>query len=208
VVAARWFQPPLILTPVNDFLVGGLSFSLEITPMAQNLDQWTEKDFLRRAYINALDHSDDPSTQNGAVLVPAGSKANLVVYGANRFPTGVAVKPERLADRDTKLSFMVHAERDAIFRAALLGYPTHDATLYVPWFACAGCAQAIIVAGIRRVVGHWPMMCKTPNRWVEAIRNADEMLDEAGVERDYINEPLFDDDPVYQVLFNGEYWIP
>jgi hypothetical protein len=34
------------------------------------------------------------------------------------------------------------------------------------------------------------------------------MLDEAGVERDYINELLFDDDPTYQVLFNGEYWIP
>jgi dCMP deaminase len=49
---------------------------------------------------------------------------------------------------------MEHAERDAIYKAAFVGMQTEGATLYVPWFACADCARAIIAAGITRVVGN------------------------------------------------------
>jgi dCMP deaminase len=171
------------------------------------VDQWTELDFLRKAYINARDFSVDPSTQTGAVLVPK-NRPNLCAFGANRFPPGVKVTEERLKDRDLKLFFIQHAERDCILRAALNGWGTYESTLFAPWFACSDCAKAIIIAGIKRVVGHVSIMEKTPQRWMRTIKEADVMLDEAGIERVYLEGDLFQGDPAYRVLFNGEYWIP
>jgi len=172
------------------------------------MNQWSERDFLRRAYIYARDHSIDPSTQCGAILVPASNGTNLVTFGTNRFPKGVKCTSELLADREKKYFRIEHAERDAIFKAAMQGFPTLDATLYCPWYACSECAKAIIGAGIRRVVGHTTVMEMTPERWMVTIREADKMLDEAGVKRDYLEGDLFDGDPAYRVLFNGELWIP
>ncbi len=172
------------------------------------MDQWSEHDFLRRAYIHARDYSIDPSTQCGAVLVPAGNDTNLVTFGTNRFPQGVKCTPELLADRVQKYFRIEHAERDAILKAARQGFPTDNATLYCPWYACSECAKAIIGAGIRRVVGHTTVMEMTPVRWMATIREADEMLDEAGVKRVYLEGDLFDGDPAYRVLFNGGFWIP
>jgi dCMP deaminase len=172
------------------------------------LSEWTELDFLRKAYINARDFSNDPSTQNGSVLVPAGYQSGQVLFGANRFPDGIKVTSERLANRDTKLAFMQHAERDAIFKAVRNGIPTRDATLYCPWYACIECAKAIIGAGITRVVGHLQALQKTPDRWRENIQVAEKMLDEAGVDRVYHVGDLFDGDPDYRVLFDGKMWVP
>jgi len=172
------------------------------------MDQWSELDFLRRAYIYAKYHSIDPSTQCGAVFVPAEYRSNLVTFGANRFPKGVKVTPELLADRDKKLFRMQHAERAAIYKAALQGFPTIDGTLYAPWFSCSECAKTIIDTGVRRVVGHVSVMKKTPERWIDTICEADEMLDDAGVERVYLEGDLFQGDPAYSVLFDGSYWIP
>jgi deoxycytidylate deaminase len=103
---------------------------------------------------------------------------------------------------------MQHAERAAICKAALNGYSTLNATLYAPWFACNECALDIIDAGIKLVVGHQTIMKMTPERWRVSIEEADEMLDEAGVGRIYLEGDLFGGDPAYSVLFNGELWIP
>jgi dCMP deaminase len=171
------------------------------------MNEWIELDYLRRAYIYARDFSIDPSTQCGAVLVPEG-RPNLATFGANRFPKGVKVTPELLADRNSKLCRIQHAERDAIYKAALNGLTTLDATLYAPWFACNECAKAIIASGIKLVVGHQTIMKMTPERWRFSIEEADKMLDEAGVGRIYLEGDLFEGDSHYAVLFNGELWIP
>ena len=166
------------------------------------LNQWTDADYLRRAYRYAVKKSDDPMTQNGAILVPAGDKSNLVVFGANQFPPGVEKTQARRRD---KHRYTEHAERNTIYIAALRGTPTADATLYVPWFACCDCARAIIIAGISRVVGHTQIMIRTPRRWMDEIAAADEMLDEAGVKREYYEGQLFDN---FEMLFNREVWTP
>lgn len=177
------------------------------TMLDKPMDQWSDLDFLRRAYIYARDESTDPSTQCGAVLVPRGG-INLATFGANHFPPGVECTPEMLADRDVKLFRMQHAERAAICKAALNGFATFGATLYAPWYACNECAKDIIDCGIRRIVGHQSIMDKTPERWRESIRQADKMLDEAGVERYYSEGDLFQGDTAYAVLFDGKLWIP
>jgi len=146
----------------------------------------TETDYLREACRYATDNSDDPCTQNGAVLV----SGRRLIYAANRFPTGVAVTGERL-ERPTKYSFMEHAERGVIYAAAAAGVPTAGATLYCPWFACADCARAIICAGIREVVGlSLPMGDEAAKRWAESVEKGLSMLTEAGVGQRWLTVEL------------------
>jgi hypothetical protein len=72
---------------------------------------WTDEDYLRQAYKNAIDMSDDPSTQNGAVLVPK-SGPEYPVYGANRLPRGIKIPKEEIASwtKEVKYRWMAHAE--------------------------------------------------------------------------------------------------
>jgi dCMP deaminase len=174
------------------------------------VDQWTDLDYLRRAYINARDLSDDPSTQNGAVLAPKRYPESQLVYGANRLPRGINIPKEVIATwpKKKKYRWMSHAERNVIHLAGLRGTPTHEATLFCPWFACTDCARAIIDAGITRVVGHKQMRDKLHPTWMDEIEEADVMLDQAGVRREYLDADLFDSDPAFSVLFRGELWIP
>ena len=77
--------------------------------------------------------------------------------------------------------------------------------MYVPWFACADCARAIIQSGIVRVVGHQLMLDKTPPHWKESIEAAFKMLEESGVKMELIQEPL---PQAPMIRFNGELWQP
>lgn len=133
-------------------------------------------DRLRDACLYAVRHSHDPDTQNGAVLVTASG----TIYAANCVPPGL-VRPEHRLARPLKYLYVEHAERAAIYAAAAAGVPTAGATLYCPWFACVDCARAIILAGIREVVGLVAMRNATPARWLENVSLAERMLEEAGV---------------------------
>lgn len=168
--------------------------------MASNLTDIT-RDLMREAYLFASEYSDDPHTQNGSLLL---SKSGAIVaQGANRFPQGVRVTPDRL-ERPLKYTFMEHAERDVIYVAAGLGVPTEGTTMYCPWAACADCARAIIDAGIERLVVHQAMMDKTPDRWKEQIAYAMTMFDEAGVLVEAYDGPVGG----VAVLFDGTAWQP
>jgi len=142
--------------------------------------------YLKLAYQVAAKESTDPSTQNGAVLVSAsrpveGDKTvREFVASANFFPRGVQESQERWT-RPLKYKFVEHAERNVIYLAAMRGFKTEGATMYVPWFACADCARAIIQAGITEVVGHDYPPHREQTSWKESIEVADKMLEEAGV---------------------------
>lgn len=136
----------------------------------------TELDYLREACRYAAQHSHDPETQIGAVLVTS----RQVIYAANCVPPGVARSEHRLA-RPFKYDFIEHAERAAIYKAAAAGAATAGATLYCPWFACTDCARAIISAGIKEVVGLIALRNATPARWLLNVELAEKMLAEACV---------------------------
>lgn len=157
-------------------------------------DQSEELLFLRQACQHAAEASSDQQTQNGAVLV---ARTGQIVLAANTLPA-ISFKEDRLV-RPHKYQYIEHAERNVIYAAAKRGICTEHATLYCPWFACTDCARAIIQAGIRRVVGHIVPYMKTPVRWQDSVRLADEMLDEAGVLRAYK-----DDELNVAFLFDGE----
>jgi len=156
--------------------------------------------YLYLAYRKAKE-SVDLSTQNGAVLVPA-TREGQIITACNTLPTNIKNTPERL-ERPLKYNFVEHAERGVIFAAAREGVCTKDSTMYVPWFACSDCARAIILAGVKRVVGHKAMMDKTPERWKESIEHAFVMLKEAG-----IDTHLYEGEVLPPVKFNGEFWRP
>ena len=132
--------------------------------------------FLSIAAI-AASKSKDPSTKVGAVIVRPDH--TIVSVGYNGFPRGVADTPERLNDRPTKYSLVVHAEMNAILsaRESLNGY-----TLYtMPFMPCDRCFVHVIQAGIKRVV-FMKASDEQNARWGEAFNRVRALADEVGVE--------------------------
>jgi dCMP deaminase len=136
-----------------------------------NWDQY----FLRIAAV-AASKSKDPSTQVGAVIVRP--DRTIVSVGYNGFPRGVADTPERLNDRPTKYSLVVHAEMNAILsaRESLNGY-----TLYtVPFMPCDRCFVHVIQAGIKRVVFP-PATPSQQDRWGDAFARVHRLAEETNI---------------------------
>lgn len=146
----------------------------------------SEVDILRVAAREAARRSSDPRTQNGAVL---SRQDDIMVLGSNSLPAGIAKTPQRLAAPE-KYTFVEHAERAVIYKAASFGWATGGATLYCLWFACPDCARAIIQAGIYEVVGHVKPRSETPSRWLHAVKDGEQMLREAGVGMRWLADPL------------------
>jgi dCMP deaminase len=162
----------------------------------------TDEEFLLQAYKKATE-SPDPSTQNGAVIPFYHLGFEDYVEACNTFPNGVSNKPERL-ERPLKYNFIEHAERNVLHEALRRGVRTTGMTMFVPWFACADCARAIIGAGITKVVGHKRMFDQTPDHWKESIAHAFVMFEEAGVETVLVSTVL--NGP--EIRFNGQLWKP
>jgi dCMP deaminase len=160
------------------------------------LPSYTDLDWLRLAFTNAAEHSHDPSTQNGAVLVPRGP--SYASPAANEFPINIFRTPERLT-RPNKYRWIEHAERNAIYAAARMGTATAGATLYCCWFACPDCARGIIQAGIKEVVGHVLPRSLTPPRWEAEVAFGEAMLREAGVSMRWLAG-----DMGVTILFDGQ----
>ena len=133
--------------------------------------KWVER------FINLAAHvatwSKDPSSQVGAVIIrPDRSVASV---GFNGLPRAVSDDPARLADRDQKLLYTVHAELNAILAAR---EPLHGYSIVVyPFQPCAACAAAIIQAGISEVI--CPEV-PDASRWADSFHAARTMLREAG----------------------------
>lgn len=133
--------------------------------------------------VEAAKSSHDLHTKVGAVIAVG---YFLVSKGANRFPLGVELSPERLG-RPVKHSWILHAETIAIHNAYRFGKRginnLSDATIYSTHPPCASCMGNIIMSGIRRVVA--------PNRmtlasivhkdWNSEMWVAEQMAKEAGV---------------------------
>lgn len=120
--------------------------------------------------------SKDPSTQTGAVIV-APDKSVLSV-GYNGFPRGVIDTAERLNDRPTKYSMIVHCEMNAVLSAnrSVVG-----STLYTwPFLSCDRCCVHMIQAGIVRAVA--PRLPEhLEGRWGASLVITKALFAEAGV---------------------------
>ena len=141
---------------------------------------------LRKALAWARE-SKDPNTCVGCVI--AGPDHETRSTGFNGFPRRIADTPRRLGDRELKNRIIVHAERNAIYAAALVGVPLKGCTLYMAatdtsgavWGGCpcTHCTIAIIQAGITEVVSY-PFKAGF-SHWRDDITFALGLMAEAGI---------------------------
>ena len=95
--------------------------------------------------------SKDPSRKIGSCIVD--HRKRVISVGYNGFPTGVVDLPSRYADRDTKLLYVSHAERNALDNSPI---NVEGATLYCTLFPCNECVKSIIQRGVKKVVTFFP----------------------------------------------------
>lgn len=166
------------------------------------LDQM--KNYLRIAYLKAL-LSPDPSTQNGAVILRRNPDGGLerISTACNDFPMGQGDKGV-LLHRETKYKLVEHAERLAIYFAALQGGSLKGAIMVCPWAACHECARAIIACGIDSLIVHKERMRLTHCNWKQGVKEAKQMLSEAGVAVYSYEGPV----DAKSILVNGKGWCP
>jgi dCMP deaminase len=127
--------------------------------------------------------SKDPSRKIGAVAV--GDKGQVLAQGYNGFPRGVFDLPDRYEDRPTKYKYVVHAEMNVIYNSCYNGVSLDGATLYITGLPmCAECTKGIIQVGIKRVVMDADLEHPI---WKESWKLSQQMLDEAGVQYEFIN---------------------
>lgn len=137
-------------------------------------------------------HSQDQSTQNGAVIVRNG---RVIGQGSNNFPPNVEQTTERW-ERPAKYLYVEHAERNAIYDAAKYGEFTVGSEMYCVWSACADCARGIAQAGISRLI-----RLELPyEHWADSVGVGDIILRETGVE--IVNMPLSEVD-IPELRFMG-----
>ena len=106
---------------------------------------WDVKFLELASYVSLW--SKDPSTKVGAVI--ANDQKQVLSLGYNGFPRGVDDWASRYEDREMKLLYVAHAERNALDNAFT---DVRGATMYTSLCPCNECAKSIIQRGIKRVV--------------------------------------------------------
>ena len=159
---------------------------------------WQE--LLKTAYLEAQ-KSTNISTQNSALLID--DKNNIILSANNSFPDGIKENEERQNDKPLRLKYSIHAERNVLYLAAKKGIKTEGLVMVCPWATCSDCSQAIIQAGIKKLITHKQALDRS-GRWQEDIEFAFNMLREAGVEIIVFDGKI----GVGKILRSGEYWEP
>ena len=139
-----------------------------------NISKWDRR-FLDLAKF--ISHwSKDPSTKCGAVI--ADLRNRIISVGFNGFPVGVNDSEERLKDRETKYSLILHAERNAILFA---NQPLDGCRLYTyPFMPCDIDAAIIVQVGIAEVISPFASV-KHLERWAHKFELAHQIFNEGNV---------------------------
>lgn len=115
------------------------------------------------------------STKVGAILVGPDGEVRLTAY--NGPPIGVKDTAERFV-RPTKYLYASHAEANLVAFAARNGIRTDGCIVYCTHLPCAGCARALIQAGVVAVY----YGCGQTSMPVEEFEASVAMASEAGLE--------------------------
>ena len=153
-------------------------------------DKWKDINKWYKRYLHLAkeiaEWSKDPNTKVGAVVV--GTKGQILSQGYNGFPRGIADSATRLKNREIKLSYIVHAEMNAIYNASYSGVSLDGATMFIYGLpACSECAKGIIQVGIAKVIVSKTCIEARPH-WNESWKKSMDMFEEAGVKVFIIND--------------------
>lgn len=138
--------------PIELTFNGDLSSTTQAEDVRSYLS-WDEY-FMAMALLTSY-RSKDPNTQVGACMVSR--RRIILACGYNGFTHGCSDDTfpwQRSAPdpKHTKYMYVCHAEVNAILNCQASQSEQDGSTLYVTLFPCYQCAQAIVQAGIRRVV--------------------------------------------------------
>jgi len=139
-------------------------------------EKWKQR-FLEQARIVGS-WSKDPSTQVGCIVVD--EDKNILSMGFNGFPRGIEDTDERYQNRDLKYKMVCHAEANAVAAAARNGHSLKGGILFSTAMPCCQCTVLIIQSGIQMV--NFTTNLKYEQRWIEDLKIAWKMLEEAKVE--------------------------
>ena len=108
-----------------------------------------DKTYMQMAELIAL-HSKAVRAKVGAILL---TKHNVILAGYNGTPSGLSNECEITVDGSlvTKPS-VIHAELNAILKAAKEGVSVVDSTVYVTLAPCVQCSAMLAQSGVKRVV--------------------------------------------------------
>jgi dCMP deaminase len=110
-----------------------------------NKQQKLDKTFINIAKeVGTLSHCT--RSKVGAVLVKDG---NVISFGYNGTPAGMDNGCE---ENNVTKEEVIHAEMNAILKAAKSGNAVDGSTLYLSLSPCQNCCKLIIQSGIKRVV--------------------------------------------------------
>lgn len=142
---------------------------------------------IKEVLAKVAQSSHDPNTQTACALLWLDRVyGDYVQYeSANRLPKGVELRAERIVS-PAKYKYVQHAEQLVIAKAARHGHPLEGYTLAVNWFPCSSCAGSIIESGIRKVIVYKDAYLAREHDPLYGFVEAREMLEEAGVEIEWI----------------------
>lgn len=146
-------------------------------------DKWDLKFIELARHISGW--SKDKNTKVGAILVNDSNR--IISTGYNGFVIGCDDSIESRYEKNYKLFYTEHAERNCIYAAAEMGNSTRNSTMYIILYPCADCSRAIIQAGVKRVV------CENKpdfnnERWGKSWKISEELFNECNVQVKFINK--------------------
>lgn len=116
----------------------------KINEIVNNKELDRDKKYMLISYLASY-NSNDPHSKVGACIV---KDDKLISIGWNRMPCEGDFSWDREGkEEDTKYPYVIHAERDAIYRATMvaLGKDLEDASIYVNLFPCNHCMQQVVM---------------------------------------------------------------
>lgn len=127
--------------------------------------------------------SKDPNTKVGALFL-APESFQILSTGFNGFPRKVDESKSERWKRPLKYTYVSHAEANGICNASRHGTPLENSIAIVTMFPCTTCAKLLIQCGIKELVTKEPDMAN--EKWGEEFKYSKEMLEESGVEIQYV----------------------
>jgi dCMP deaminase len=118
--------------------------------LAALAQQDSKKNKLDTVFINTAKQISTLShcvrSKVGAVIVKDG---NIISFGYNGTPSGMDNSCE---ENDVTFPHVIHAECNAILKAAKTGNSVDSSTLYLTLSPCLDCSKLILQSGIKKVV--------------------------------------------------------
>jgi len=153
----------------------------------QNTQTMNWNQYFRQIAHTVKLKSKDNNTKIGAVIV--GSDNQIVSTGYNSFPRGIDDNVLSRQEKPEKYYWFEHAERNAIYNAALTGVSTKGCTMYLTCgVPCSDCARGIISSGITKIICEPNPTEAFTGIWEEHALRSIQMFRESGVSVEYYDQ--------------------